>query len=206
MRKIILSALAYDWLLEPFLHGIKEKVAGLLSRHNLYPALDICCGTGAQCRAAGRTGGQIFGLDLDFKMVRYASSRRVGAGFVCGDASHLPVRSARFKGIVISFALHEKTPGMQKAMLGETRRILKPGGRVVFVDFERPWNRRSRRGELLTRILEHLAGTRHYRNGRLFLDQGGLSGFLSRSGMVEVERIELEVIHSALVLARFGPS
>jgi hypothetical protein len=79
---------------------------------------------------------------------------------------------------------------------------LSPGGRLIAVDFERPWDIKSRIGALFVRGIERLARGEHYRNGREFLRRGGLRGFLRESGFVEVSRRDVAAGSLGLVVAR----
>jgi ubiquinone/menaquinone biosynthesis C-methylase UbiE len=69
-----------------------------------------------------------------------------GSIFVVGDALRLPFKDASFRGVTISFGLHDKSPEDRMAIAREARRILAPGGKAILVDFENPWNARSRLG------------------------------------------------------------
>jgi len=194
----------YDFALEPFLRGIKRKVTEYLTKHDLFPAVDICCGTGVQCHKIRNINPGIFGLDLDFKMITYAASKYPGLCFMCADAVHLPIKSSCVKGAVLSYSLHDKPPEIRIKILEEVERILKPDGKIVCVDFERPWSRRSRLGLLFTSGIERAAGKKHFGNGRHFLNQGGLMAFLKQNGLVEVERSDVELAHTGIVVTRFS--
>lgn len=142
------------------------------------------------------------GLDMDFGFVRYAAARAPGVPFACGDAACLPFKGGSVRAVSISFGLHDKSPDLRRAIIQETRRALAPGGKLIAVDFELPWNVRSRAGALFAWAVERLAGGEHYRNGREFLRSGGLRAFLRRSGFVEVERRDVETGSLAIVVAR----
>lgn len=204
MRKIYVGGWLYDFALEAFLKGIKRKVTEYLIKHDTFPAVDICCGTGAQCHRIGNINQGICGLDWDFKMIKYAASKYPGLCFICADAVHVPLKSSSVKGAVLSYSLHDKSPKIRIKLLEEVERILKPDGKIVFVDFEIPWNRKSRMGWLFTSAIERAAGTEHFDNGRHFLSQGGLKAFLKQNGLVELERTNVELAHTGIVAARFS--
>lgn len=204
MRKIYIGGWLYDFALETFLKGIKRKVTEYLAKHDLSPAVDICCGTGAQCRRIGNINPGICGLDWDFKMITYAASKYPGLCFMCANAVQIPLKSSCVKGAVLSYSLHDKPPKIRIKILEEVQRILKPDGKIVFVDFELPWSRRSRLGWLFTSGIERAAGEKHFGNGRHFLNQGGLKAFLKQNGLLEVERTDVELAHTGIVVARFS--
>jgi ubiquinone/menaquinone biosynthesis C-methylase UbiE len=193
----------YDGILEPFLKPIKKKVASLAAQSDLFPVLDICCGTGRQCCWMAFKGGPVFGLDINFKLMRYASSRYPGPLFICADAAHLPFPDSAFRGMTISFALHEKSPKIRPLILAEAKRVLAPGGRIILVDFEKPWNKKSQRASAYTRLIEAVGGKRHLRNSRDFLERGGLRGLIKENGLREVERYDIEAGALGIVEAEF---
>lgn len=166
--------------------SLRRWVARAVEEGGLYPWLDVCCGTGDQLRGDG--SGLAFGLDLSFRFVRYARARAPRVPFLCGDASRLPFRDGSLRAISFSVGLHDKSPDLRTAILAEARRVLAPGGRLIAVDFERPWNAASRAGAVVTRAVERLAGRAHYVNGRDFLRRGGLRACLAENGFAELER------------------
>jgi len=80
---------------------------------------------------------------------------------------------------------------------------LSPDGKIVFVDFETPWNKKSRMACLYIYGIERLAGKEHFENGRQFLRQGGLSSFMQQHEVEEIDRHNVELAHTGIVVARF---
>jgi ubiquinone/menaquinone biosynthesis C-methylase UbiE len=192
----------YDWLIEPMVKGVKKKVAFYFQAYDFFPALDICCGTGTQCHLLKNIHPHSYGLDIDLKMVEYAAKKYPYRAFICADAVDIPFKDHSFKGVLISFSLHDKTSETQTEIMNEALRVLKSGGTVVFVDFENPWNIRSRLGSVLTFMIEKIAGGEHFRNNRRFLEQGGLRAFIQRHKLIEVKRYNIEMGAIAIVLAQ----
>ncbi|MEW5901824.1 MAG: class I SAM-dependent methyltransferase, partial [Acidobacteriota bacterium] len=128
-RRWYLHGLLYDLLLEWMLRSIKKKVALLIAAGELYPVLDVCCGTGRQCRFLAGRGKPVFGLDINLRLMNYAHSRHPQISFICADASRIPFSPSSLKGIVISFALHEKPLETRPQILTEAKTLLRPGGR-----------------------------------------------------------------------------
>ena len=204
MRRFFIGGLIYDGFLEPPLKNIKKKVAHFVSRYDLYPVLDICCGSGVQCfRIFGNSRGGVYGLDLDRKMVRYAVSKYPHIPFVCADAASVPFKDNSLRGVILSYALHDKPPEKRTEILQEVKRLLNPEGKIVFVDFEPPWSMKSRVAKLYVWGIEKMAGKDHFQNGRQFLLAGGLRAFLRRNGLEEVERHDIESAHTSIVVGRF---
>jgi len=202
--RFYLRGMLYAEILDIPLRGIRRGVCDLVLRNDLFPLLDLCCGPGTQAGLLRQPGRTIVGLDINFEMLKYAASRHLGIPFFCADAVRTPFRSAAFRGIVISFALHEKEPAFRAGLLKEAVRILAPGGRLVLVDFEKPWDRSSRLASLYISPIERLAGRGHFRNGRDFQRRGGLRSLLGENGLREVERRNIAAGSCALVLAVSG--
>lgn len=204
MRKFYVSGLVYDGLLESALKNTKRKVADFVFRHDLLPVLDVCCGTGVQCYRIGKKSSGIAGLDLDLSTILYAKSKYPAIPFLCADATRIPFKDSSFKGAVISYSLHEKSPENRWLMLKEVRRVLDSEGKVVFVDFDNPWSRKSKIASLYVYGIERIAGQDHFNNGREFLEKGGLMAFLERYGLEDIESHRVELAQSSIVVARFG--
>ena len=111
-------------------------------------ALDLCCGTGDVVRTLARTypgAALIAGLDFAMPMLRIAvlrsASRRAAPKllYLRGDALEIPLRDASFDRITISYGLRNVAD--IDACLAEVRRVLKPGGSFLVLDFGKPPNR-----------------------------------------------------------------
>lgn len=108
--------------------------------------LDLCAGTLTLSRAIRRrAGGPILLTALDFCMEMLLLGRsRLAPGeareiqAVAGDGELLPVREAAFDGAFVSYGL--RNIPRPEAALHELGRVLRPGGRLVILDFLRPRN------------------------------------------------------------------
>ncbi len=107
-------------------------------------ALDLACGTGDIAYALASRGASVVGLDVVVQMIELASGRRlpVGSGplptFVVGDMMRLPVPGATFDVVTTGYGLRN-VPVLDVA-LEEAWRVLRPGGRLLALDFDRPAN------------------------------------------------------------------
>jgi demethylmenaquinone methyltransferase/2-methoxy-6-polyprenyl-1,4-benzoquinol methylase len=199
--RFYLPGMLYSGLLEVPLRGIRRTVCDLVLKNDLFPVLDLCCGPGTQAGRLGRQGNPVLGLDINLEMLKYAASRRPEVPFSCADAARTPFQSGTFRGIVVSFALHEKEAAFRSRLLDEAKSLLVPGGGIVLVDFERPWDAASKLANLYVSAIERLAGRRHFRNGRDFFRRGGLRALLKDNGLREVERRNVAAGTCAVVLA-----
>lgn len=112
-------------------------------------ALDLCCGTGDVAFALGEQGAGVLGVDFSGPMLMVAKQRQVKDGvknveFVRGDALRLPAEDSSVDVLTISYGLRNLSDfeGGLKEML----RVLKPGGRLLVLDFGVPDNRLWRFG------------------------------------------------------------
>jgi ubiquinone/menaquinone biosynthesis C-methylase UbiE len=203
LRKFTINGWLYDGILEPLLKNIKKKVNEFVFAHDIFPVVDICCGTGVQLHRISRKNTGIAGLDLDRATIQYAKSKYPAIPFFCADAARIPFKDRSFKGAVISYSLHEKSAQQRTLMLQEVRRILRPEGKVVLVDFNNPWSLKSKIAGIYVWGIERIAGKEHFSNGREFLKQGGLKAFLERNGLEEIDRHDVELAHTSIVVAQF---
>lgn len=67
--------------------------------------------------------------------------RGSGVGLVHGDSSRLQLETASYDRALLFFLLHEQPVHARRATLAEALRVLKPGGRLVIVDYHRPRRR-----------------------------------------------------------------
>lgn len=202
MANLFLSGRLYDWLIEPLVKGLRRKITDIVMRSGLFPILDICCGTGTQLHLLKSGKEVLIGLDLSLPALKYALHKYPAIPFICADAENIPFKGTSFKGIIISFASHDKSSQVRDDIINEAKRLLKPEGRIVLVDFENPWSRRSRIGSVLVYLIERSGGGEHFRNNRQFLREGGLRSFVKKHDLIEVERHDVELGALAIVVAK----
>jgi ubiquinone/menaquinone biosynthesis C-methylase UbiE len=119
--------------------------------------LDVGCGPGILTRAAQlRVGpeGAAYGIDASPEMValaeREAARRGVEARFQLGLAQALPFPDGMFDVVLSRLAIHHLPEDMKGQAFGEMRRVLKPGGRCLILDFD------PRISWLATAVIAHL--------------------------------------------------
>jgi demethylmenaquinone methyltransferase/2-methoxy-6-polyprenyl-1,4-benzoquinol methylase len=103
-------------------------------------ALDLCCGTGDITRQAARQGAQAIGLDFSAPMLQRALQRSTSSScsYVRGDALRLPFPDQRFDVVTVGYGLRNLT--RFDAALAEMRRVTRPRGRLLILDFGKPAN------------------------------------------------------------------
>jgi demethylmenaquinone methyltransferase/2-methoxy-6-polyprenyl-1,4-benzoquinol methylase len=105
--------------------------------------LDLAAGTGdLSLRVAGSrhdapSGGVVIAGDLTLPMLKHGRgrARAENVGWLGCDAMHLPIRNASVDRVLVGYGLRN-FPDLG-ACLSEIRRVLRPGGRLVSLDFGR---------------------------------------------------------------------
>ena len=183
---ILHAAAGYD-LLVWFLTLGRERTfrERMLRPAHLRPGesvLDMGCGTGTLAilakRQVGSAGG-VCGIDASPEMIARARKKASRAGvdvsFQNGFAQSLPFPEARFDVVLTTIMLHHLARKARADLAAEARRVLKPGGRVLAIDF---------------------AGTA--RNGKGFVDH------IHRHGHVELKEIIALFRGAGLTIAESG--
>jgi demethylmenaquinone methyltransferase / 2-methoxy-6-polyprenyl-1,4-benzoquinol methylase len=106
--------------------------------------LDVCCGTGDLAfELAGRIspGGRVIGCDFSEPMLDLAREKAVdrqaeSVRFEWADALQLPYDDGRFDAVTVGFGVRNFAD--RDRGLREMGRVLKPGGRLVILEFTAP--------------------------------------------------------------------
>jgi len=132
----------YDLLNDVMTLGLhrhwKQRLVELAG--NPHDVLDLCCGTGD---IALRFECQTVGVDFTEEMLRVAQSRAAG-NWVRSDALRLPFREGSFDVVSIGYGLRNLAD-IERG-LREIYRVLRPGGKLLSLDFGKPesaWLRRA---------------------------------------------------------------
>jgi demethylmenaquinone methyltransferase/2-methoxy-6-polyprenyl-1,4-benzoquinol methylase len=121
----------------------KRRLVALAAPGPHTRALDLATGTGDIAFAVASRGAQVVGLDVTLRMIELAreKSRAVSASdtsFLVGDMMALPFPDASFDLVTTGYGLRN-VPDLTLA-IEEIRRVLKPGGQILSLDFNRPAN------------------------------------------------------------------
>jgi ubiquinone/menaquinone biosynthesis C-methylase UbiE len=155
--------------------------------------LDVGCGTGTLAILAKQQVGQtgsVTGVDASKPMIKRARKKATRAGeevtFLAELAEALPFADATFDVVLSTVMLHHLPKRTRRAGVREMRRVVKPGGRVLLVDFIRS----GKRG-----LLAHF-----HRHGRV--DPRDLIELATGAGLSIIESGPIGVWDLQFVLAR----
>lgn len=144
------------------------------------PVLDLCCGTGDQAIAIARRGARVAAADFCVPMLaiarrKYAALDARSPAGLAADALALPLPSGRFAGATVSFGLRN-VADLDRA-LAELARVLRPGGKLVVLEFALP------RGALLRSLYLFYFRRVLPRIGKLVSPRGSAYSYLPSSVM-----------------------
>ncbi|HZN38481.1 MAG TPA: ubiquinone/menaquinone biosynthesis methyltransferase [Planctomycetota bacterium] len=102
--------------------------------------LDVCAGTGDLSLALQRCGAEVVGADFCAPMLVRAAAkveqRSARPRFLAADALALPFGDAGFDFATVAFGIRNVSD--PRAALREMVRVVRPGGRVVVLEFCKP--------------------------------------------------------------------
>ena len=162
-------------------HAFREKLIGLAGLKPGESVLDVGCGTGTLAILATRyvgPSGRVDGIDPSSEMIARATQKAAKAGadvtFRTGFVQALPYPDDQYDVVLSTLMMHHLPRAARHECAREIRRVLKPGGRVLVVDFgARPSGKRS--------LIGHF-----HRHGHVKLDE--ITSELTEEGLVVGER------------------
>lgn len=164
--------------------------------------LDVAAGTGdltlAHAKRAGASG-EVWHTDINPDMLREGRDRLRDAGFVLPsllcDAEKLPFPDNHFDCVTVAFGLRNMTH--KERALAEFRRVLKPGGRALVLEFSRVAKPLEKAYDLYSfkvlpwlgkRVANDEASYRYLAESiRMHPDQETLAGMMREAGLGRVE-------------------
>jgi demethylmenaquinone methyltransferase / 2-methoxy-6-polyprenyl-1,4-benzoquinol methylase len=168
--------------------------------------LDVATGSGDLARALARRvvpGGQVWLTDINRSMLTRGRDRMLDEGLITPvvqcDAERLPFEPRMFDCVTVAFGLRNMT--RKDRALAEMTRVLKPGGRLVVLEFSKVRRPLERAYELYSfsvlpwlgrRIAGDAAPYRYLAESiRMHPDQAGLAAMLVEAGLSDVEVFNL---------------
>jgi ubiquinone/menaquinone biosynthesis C-methylase UbiE len=197
--RVLHWAAGYDLLVWLLTHGrdraLRETLVGLARLTDGERVLDVGCGTGSLAIVAKRhvgATGEVVGIDASPPMVARARAKTRRAGidvsFKDGVAEALPFPDAQFDVVLSTMMLHHLPRKARQECAREIRRVLRPGGRVLVVDFGQAQDRRG--------LLAHF-----HRHGHV--DPRNIVSLLEEAGFRVMESGAVGISSLQFVLATF---
>jgi len=165
--------------------------------------LDVASGSGDLACAFAARGAEVWMSDINGAMLARGRDRMLDAGrlppSVQCDAEHLPFRSATFDCVSVGFGLRNMTH--KDAALAEMARVLRPGGRLLVLEFSHVWKPLQKPYDLYSfhvlpwlgeRVAGDAAAYRYLAESiRMHPDQPALAAMLEQAGLEQVEYFNL---------------
>jgi demethylmenaquinone methyltransferase/2-methoxy-6-polyprenyl-1,4-benzoquinol methylase len=168
--------------------------------------LDIATGSGDLARAFAKRvgpGGEVWLTDINRRMLERGRDRLLDAGLIAPavqcDGERLPFAAASFDCVSVAFGLRNMTH--KDAALAEMRRVLKPGGRLVVLEFSKVWKPLEPAYDLYSfkvlpwlgaRVAGDAAAYRYLAESiRMHPDQETLAAMMRAAGLEQVEVFNL---------------
>ena len=154
--------------------------------------LDVAAGTGMLGEELRAAGARVLALDLSWRMLRVGAARsRSGLLWCNGDALRLPLRDGSCDGATIAFGLRNLPDAV--AGLAELARVVRPGGRLVVLEFSRPtwrpfravyWRALLHGVPTVARLVSSDSASYRYLAESILAwpDQPSLAGIIAKSG------------------------
>lgn len=150
--------------------------------------LDAACGSGALALRLAARCRQVVGVDLSPRQIRQARRALARSGadnvrFELGDAARLDrYADGHFDQATAVMAIHEMPAGFRPAVLAELGRVAR---QVLVVDFAAPLPRNL--AGLGQRLVEMIAGPRHFLSFLDYQRRGGLEPLAAEAGLTAVD-------------------
>ena len=137
-----------EWLVNAILFGnygrLRDAALARLGKTIQGATLQVACVYGdltvrLQRRLAADAGLDVIDiLPIQLKNLgkKLVADERVA--LLHGDSSSLACPDASYDQVLLFFLLHEQPEGVRRATLAEALRVVKPGGKIVIVDYHRP--------------------------------------------------------------------
>ncbi len=165
--------------------------------------LDVASGSGDLARAMAARGAEVCMSDINGPMLARGRDRMADAGCLAAavrcDAERLPFRAASFDCVTVGFGLRNMTH--KEAALAEMCRVLRPGGRLLVLEFSQVWKPLQKPYDLYSfhvlpwlgeRVAGDAAAYRYLAESiRVHPDQPALAAMLAGAGLCQVDYFNL---------------
>lgn len=162
----------------------RQKMVDRLSPSPGSQVLDLGCGTGTLALWIARAFPKvkIIGIDGDQNILHQAAKKgqiaKADVHFQEACTEKLPFEDSTFDTVVSCLVFHHLTPAVKRLALHEARRVLKPGGRILIMDWGKPNSRIAASLFFVAQLFEGFETTRENREGKLpsLMSEAGFAG------------------------------
>ena len=176
--------------------AIRQRLVALAAPAPGESVLDVGCGTGTLAIAlkAKAGTGDAHGIDASREMIEVAKEKAARAGsdiaFQVALIETIPFPDATFDLVTSSLMLHHLPDDLKSKGFAEIRRVLKPGGRLLAMDFAAHSHS----------FLGHLLSVFGHSRGENMVDK--LTPMLKDAGFDQVEAVPTRHKNFAFIRAR----
>ncbi|MDX2190219.1 MAG: class I SAM-dependent methyltransferase [Bacteroidota bacterium] len=114
------------------LHFVNEPLVNGINLHNK-SVLEAMCGSGQTTEFLLSKGAKVTGLDISEDLIEIFKTKYPNSDAVCASIFETPFSDQYFDVVVVVAGLHHLHPRVIDA-IEECRRVLKPGGYLVFME------------------------------------------------------------------------
>lgn len=184
-----LTSAVYDHLVEPLVAPLRSVARSVCPPDPTWVVVDVGCGTGTALAEYAAIGCRVIGVDTSAAMLARARERLGPDSDVrLVKGARLPVDDGTADLVLVSLVLHSVPWPEAVGLLAEVRRVLRPSGRALVIDFGCTDLRfpRGHATRALSVVAELAAGPAHARNSWAYQRRGGLPGLLEGSADFEL--------------------
>ncbi len=163
--------------------------------------IDVGCGTGRLCFQLSEKCTRVTGVDLSSKNIFVANKilnekKISNVDFIHTDASDITRQiSRKYDYSVITYAFHEMPPGVRTDVIKELKAI---SDKIIIGEYA--VQKKSKFWNIVNEAVEFSAGKDHYKNYKLFLQNGGVYSLVQQNGLRIISEVINEPITSHIVL------
>ena len=169
-----INRLFYTIFIEPLLSAPKKTLKDIIVKKRYTDILEVGCGTGKQSIMISQSGINVTCVDISDSMFPKNYSSKGKLTFLKADGRSIPLNSKSFDAALISLALHEMDKEYRIPVLKEMLRLLRDRGSLYIMDYSINPQTRKSFAKFTIKFIEWLAGKRHNRNFKNFIQNGGV--------------------------------
>lgn len=172
----------YDKLIVPRMAEWNQVIVDRIEYNTT--VVDIGCGVGALSFMLANKCKKVVGIDISSKMISFAKKKLAQTNFQnltflhWSGAQSSEIITDHFDIGILMMVLHETDEEKREKIVEEA---FKMTNRIIISDYLNPFPLNSAGRNL--KVVEFLAGLRHYKGFRSWMHNGGIDGFVTNLGL-----------------------